>query len=125
MSTHWLRVQVLWLHEEWGREEMFYHRRVGGNKEWRDEEKKIIRDHYLSMPRMELMALLPNKTWDSILQMARRIFRNEGEKNEHRKKETFPRWMVNCSHSDLVFMREHNIEGKLSNTNWEPLSAPP
>ncbi|GHO78982.1 hypothetical protein KSD_67530 [Ktedonobacter sp. SOSP1-85] len=24
--------------------------REGGNKEWRDEEKKIIRDHYLSMP---------------------------------------------------------------------------
>jgi len=104
---------------------MFYRRRVGGNKEWTDEEKKIIREHYLSMPRTELVALLPDKTWDSIMQMAGHIFRNEGERDEHRKRETFPRWMVNCSHSDLVFMREHNIEGKLLYTNWVSLSALP
>ncbi|HEX4714092.1 MAG TPA: hypothetical protein VH164_04100, partial [Ktedonobacteraceae bacterium] len=54
---------VLWLHEEWGREEIFYHRRVGSRKKWTDEEKKIITDHYISMSRTELMVLLPDKTW--------------------------------------------------------------
>ena len=126
MSTHWLRIQVLWLHEEWGREEIFYHRRVGNRKKWTDEEKKILTNHYLSMSRKELMTLLPDKTWNSILLMGRRTFRNEGERNiEHRKEDILPSWTIEYSHSDLAFMQEHNIEGELSYTSWVPLSAPP
>lgn len=126
ISTHWIRIQVLWLHEEWGREEMLYHRRVGNRKEWTDEEKKILADHYLSMSRPELMALLPDKTWNSILLMGRRTFRGKGGRNrEPRKEDTLPGWTIEYSHSDLVFMREHTIEGELSYTNWIPLSAPP
>ena len=122
MSTHWLRIQVLWLHEEWGREEMFYHRRVGNRKEWTDEEKKILTDHYLSMSRPELMALLPDKTWNSIILMWKRTFRDEGYRNiERRKEDMLSKWTLDYSHSDLAFMREHNLEGVLSYTNWVQL----
>jgi hypothetical protein len=72
------------------------------------------------------MALLPDKTWNSILLMGRRTFRNEGERNiEHRKEDILPSWTIEYSHSDLAFMQEHNIEGELSYTSWVPLSAPP
>lgn len=126
LSTHWLRIQVLWLHEEWGREEMFYHRRVGNRKEWTDAEKKILAGHYLSMSRKDLMALLPDKTWNSILLMGRRTFKGKGERNrEHWKEDTLPSWTIEYSYSDLAFMREHDIEGELSYTNWIPLSAQP
>lgn len=117
MSTHWLRIQVLWLHEGWGREEMFYHRRRGKNKEWTGEEKKILAEYYLSLPTVQLMALLPDRTWKSILSLGARTIsgrRNIGNRGE----ETPPPWSRHYSHSDLAFMREHNLEGNIPCTNW-------
>ena len=122
MSTHWLRIQVLWLHEEWGREEMFYHRRRGKNKEWTDEEKKILAEYYLSLPTVQLMAILPDRTWKSILSLGARTVsgrRNIGNRGE----ETLPAWSRHYSHSDLAFMWEHNLEGNIPCTNWIPQSG--
>jgi hypothetical protein len=122
MSTHWLKIQVLWLHEEWGREEIFYHRRRGKCKEWTDEEKEILAEHYLSLPASQLMALLPDRTWRGIrsygamiTQTKRRALYNREDVNPSAK---------NYSHSDLTFMREHNVDEGIPHTNWVTLSAP-
>ena len=71
MSTHWMRVEVAWLHEQWGREEMYYVRGVGYKREWTEEEDAIAREHYATMPRKELMALLPDRGWLAIREHCR------------------------------------------------------
>ncbi len=116
MSTHWIRIQVLWLHEEWGREEMFYRRRRGKQREWTDEEKRIVKENYLSLPKMQLMALLPDRTWKSIRIVASDVCKDKGRRK--RQGDAIPRWAEDYSHSDLTFMREQNIEGNVSYTNW-------
>lgn len=71
MSTHWIRVQVLWLHEAWGREEMYYARTWGQNKEWSEEEDAIVRNHYPTLPKPQLMQLLPERGWEAIILRAK------------------------------------------------------
>src|SRR5262249_44400018 len=66
-STHWIRVEVLWLHQEWGREEMYYRRDIGGAKEWSEEETAILSEHYATMPKLQLMKLLPTRGWGAIV----------------------------------------------------------
>jgi hypothetical protein len=43
MSTHWSRVQVTWLHEEWGSEEMYYYRDRG--KQTGQKRKTLLCEH--------------------------------------------------------------------------------
>ena len=124
MSTHWLRVQVLWLNEEWGREEMFYLRKSGKRKEWIDEEKEVLRANYASMSYMELMALLPDKSWKSIYDKGRyglgitRIAATGRPKPREGGEESIPRWVINCSYTDLQFMQEQGIDHNARCTNW-------
>ncbi len=119
MSTHWLKIQVLWLHEEWGREEMFYLRKSGKRKEWKDEEKEILRANYLLMSDTQLMALLPDKSWKSIITKGKEILgitRTEGRPKP--EEGVIPNWAINCSYTDLEFMQEQGITGKTQYTNW-------
>ncbi len=119
MSTHWIRIQVLWLHEEWGAEEMFYLRRSGKRKEWKDEEKELLRDNYTSMSDTTLMALFPDKSWKSICTKAKEILgitRTEGRPKP--EEEVVPNWAINCSYTDLEFIREQGITGESQYTNW-------
>ncbi len=122
MSTHWIRIQVLWLHEEWGREEMFYHRRRGKCKDWTDEEKKILSEQYLSLPASQLMALFPDRTWKAIRSYGAQITKTL--RSTVYQKEDIKPSLKNYSHSDLVFMREQGIEGESPYTNWVTLSVP-
>ena len=71
VSPHWVWVQVWWLHEAWGREEKYYHRNVSGKQNWTEEEEAIAREHYAATPRNELMALLPERGWDTITEHCR------------------------------------------------------
>ncbi len=119
MSTHWLRVQVLWLHEEWGREEMFYFRRKGRWKQWTSDETELVRTHYASMSGPQLMALLPDRSWQSIRTRGKDtlgITRTTGRPKPG--EEAVPDWATHYSHNDLVFMREQEIIGKTQCTNW-------
>jgi len=119
MSTHWIRIQVLWLHGEWGAEEMFYLRRSGKRKEWKDEEKELLRDNYTSMSDTKLMALLPDKSWKSICTKGKEtlgITRTEGRPKP--EEEVVPNWAINNSHTDLEFMREQGITGTTQCTEW-------
>ncbi len=119
MSTHWLRVQVLWLHEEWGREELFYFRRKGRWKTWTTEEEAIIRANYASMSGPCLMALLPDRSWQSIRTRGKDtlgITRTTGRPLPGQ--EAVPDWATHYSHNDLLFMQEQGIVGKTQSTNW-------
>ena len=122
MSTHWLRVQVLWLHEEWGREEeMYYCRNTGRKKEWAQKEKDILRAHYATMPKPALMQLLPDRGWEAIRSYAlmkglTRTLRGRpvGETiggDDH------------MSYTDIQFMKEQGIDKTAKFTNWVRLSS--
>ncbi len=124
ISTHWISIQVSWLHEMWGVEEMYHYRRRGSHSDWTPEEDEIVRKNYPTMPRIELMALLPLRVWGAIvkrgveLKVARsrsiaRTTRGKVGIHEH--------W----SHSDIEFMKEMGIppnkKGEpfvLQNTEW-------
>ncbi len=98
---------------------MFYLRRSGKRKEWIDEEKELLRANYLSMSDAQLMALLPDKSWKSIITKGKEILgitRTEGRPNTG--EESVPNWAINCSYTDLEFMREQGITGKSQYTNW-------
>jgi hypothetical protein len=123
MSTHWLRIQVLWLHEEWGREEIFYFRRNGKRREWTDEEIELVRANYASMSGLQLMALLPDKSWKSIRDKGKytlEIARTTGRPKPG--EESVPHWATNYTYADLEFMREQGIADNVRCTNWVQLS---
>jgi hypothetical protein len=119
VSTHWLRVQVTWLHETWGTEELFYYRKRGRNKEWTEEEEQIIREHYPTMPKPQIMTLLPERGWESViahaisLQVKRTLQgRPQGETVGGNKHD---------SYSDWQFLQERQLETTTRCTNWTRL----
>ena len=115
VSPHWVWVQVWWLHEAWGREEMYYHRNVSGKHDWTEEEEAIAREHYAATPRNELMALLPERGWDTITEhcrthgLRRRIVEGRAD------------WPHKLAYADLEFMRSEGIPIEARHTNWERL----
>lgn len=121
MSTHWLKIQVSWIHEEWGSEEMYYRRYVGSRQWWTDVEEGTIRDHYADMPKDQLMALLPDRGWQAIMQRAQSLgvtrrmnLPTVGDDIIRRaRKESF---------ADLKFMETHNIPVGSTRTIWEKLN---
>jgi hypothetical protein len=124
VSTHWVRVQVLWLHEEWGREEIYYQREIGCRKDWTEEEEAILRAHYATMHREPLQELLPDRTWESIryyggvtLGIVRD--RTDAGRPGRRAEHIYPD--RNTSYSDLQFMREKGISFSERHTTWEGL----
>ena len=117
VSTHWMKVQVLWLHEAWGREEMYYWRDQGGSKRWTEEEIALMHKHYATMPKHQLMALLPERSWRSVLWYGRQVL-GIPRTNPRKLAKEFDE---NTSHSDLEFMRNKGIPQYTRCTNWESL----
>ncbi len=120
MSTHWMHVQVLWLHEAWGREEMYYYRKTGKMASWTKEENEIVRDNYATMPKAHLMALLSHRGWSAIcrqgceLNIARKRGRPIKEERAYGADGV-------SSHTDLEFMRSKGIPLNVKSTNWQRL----
>ena len=128
ISTHWIGVQVSWLHEIWGVEEMYYYRQRGSHSAWTPEEDEIIRQHYPSTPRIELMTLLPYRVWDAIIKRAKTL-----DVARSRSIARTTRGQVgihpHLSYSDIEFMKEMNIplnrKGELAqqSTKWTKAQA--
>jgi hypothetical protein len=116
VSTHWMRVQVLWLHEEWGREEMHYRRRKGSTKEWTDEEDETLYAYYPTMPKSHLMELLPERGWESII--ARAMSKGVSRELQGRPTGQTVGGNKHDSYTDRLFMQEHTIGGSTKYTNW-------
>ncbi len=116
MSTHWMRVEVLWLHEEWGREEMYYVRSVGHKYLWTEEEDAIVKQHYATTPRCELMALLPVRGWNGIVEHSRML----GLSRRNMSGDRFV-GAKRFSYSDHEYMRSKGWHYNTRCTKWEKL----
>ncbi len=122
VSTHWMRVEVLWLHEEWGREAMYWYRTKGRTVNWTEAEIALVREHYATMPRFRLMALLPHRGWQAIrgLGIKLKIPRTQSKSTSG---EDYIRGLdLAASYSDLEFMQRRTIPFHAQHTNWEQLS---
>lgn len=51
----------------------YYRSAVANRKRWTNEEVQILQDNYAIMPVAELMKLLPNRTYDSIILKAKKL----------------------------------------------------
>jgi len=116
MSTHWMRVQVLWLHEAWGREEMYYRRKKGSAKEWTDEEDAILYAYYPTMPKSQLMELLPERGWEGII--ARAMSKGVSRELHGRPTGETVGGNKHDSSTDRLFIHEQNIGESTKSTNW-------
>lgn len=114
MSPHWIRLQVFWLHEQWGREEMYFCRGKGANNYWSDEDKAILREHYPISPRDIILQLLPTRGWKSIRAEASILGIKRNVYNEPGDSQKF-------SYHDLLLMQEKGIAFGVESTNWEPV----
>lgn len=124
VSTHWISIQVSWLHDVWGIEEMYHYRERGSHNKWTDEEDAIIRQHYPTMPKLELMELLPLRVWDAIIKRAKTlgVSRPLALARAMRSKVGYH---PHLSHADITLMQELNIpihkkgeEPTRLNTEW-------
>jgi Resolvase, N terminal domain len=68
VSPHWLRLSIDWLDAVCPRIDIAYIWKAspGRSGKFSDEEKELIRQHYPRMPYMELLQLLPSRTWHAI-----------------------------------------------------------
>lgn len=125
MSTHWVRVQVTWLHEGWGREELYYTRQRGKQGDWTTEEEAIIQEHYAATPKGQLMMFLPDRACRSIQMRGylAGIKRKLGSPAKAEKTvvvgdcESIVVVGNNLSYSDIVFL--HNMQIPLSSRRIE------
>lgn len=115
MSMHWLRVQIHWLHEEWGVEQLFFCRDTSGTRIWKPEEDGIIRANYSMLARLELLKLLPERSWEAIRHRASQLHIvrvGAWEKIGNQK----------MCYEDIVFMQQEGIVDGLKRTKWVSLS---
>ncbi|WP_126552526.1 hypothetical protein [Dictyobacter kobayashii] len=72
-SPHWTRIEVEWLHSDWGCEYIYvfgYHR---GQSLWCEEEDLVLIELYGSAPKTDIMRRLPKRTWSSIHVRAQKL----------------------------------------------------
>lgn len=122
VSTHWMRVEVLWLHEQWGREEMYWYRTKGRTVRWKEQEIAVVREHYATMPRLQLMALLPDKGWHAIRGIGIQLKIRRAQIRSEQEREIIKGLGVFASYADLAFMQARSIPFHAQRTNWEQLS---
>jgi hypothetical protein len=68
VSPHWLRLTIDWLDAVCPRLDIAYIWKVNPSlhRDFSDEEKEIIRQYYSSSSRLEMLKLLPDRTWYSL-----------------------------------------------------------
>jgi hypothetical protein len=75
VSPHWLRLTIDWLDAVCPRLDVAYiwkaSPRKGGS--FSDEELAIVREHYPRTPYMDVLKMLPERTWQSIQMQTRRM----------------------------------------------------
>jgi Resolvase, N terminal domain len=68
VSPHWIRLSIDWLDAVCPRLDVAYIWKASPSRgeKFSDEEKAIIRQHYPRTPYMDILQMLPNRTWQSI-----------------------------------------------------------
>jgi len=114
VSTHWIEIQVHWLNEAWGVERMYFKRKYGALKDWTNEEEEILLQHYATMPTIELLRLVPDRSLWSI-----RSFVKANPHIPRRLKQVNGCINPNVSYNDMQFTQTAQIGVNESYTNWE------
>jgi hypothetical protein len=120
MSPHWTRVQVLWLHSDWGREEMYVFGQRRGAVAWTAEEDAILKEHYPATRKGELLKLLPRRNWFSINKRSTSFGLSRGGGAAGIKLAGGDQDIANCF-LDREFLGEKGIPVTCSRTKWTPV----
>ncbi len=72
VSPHWLRLTIDWLDAVCPRLDIAYIWKVmpSHHRDFSDEEKVLVRQYYSSSPRLDILKLLPDRTWYSLRRQA-------------------------------------------------------
>jgi hypothetical protein len=73
VAPHWVKLEIYWRHPSWGIDTLYIYRNKGMHPEWTAEEQEIVKAMYPSVPREEILQLLPTKTWRGIRSEALRL----------------------------------------------------
>ncbi|WP_235845986.1 recombinase family protein [Dictyobacter aurantiacus] len=77
VSPRFYRITIVWMYGNWGVETAFIDKGKG-NKKWRSDDNKILRDMYRDKSQLEIMKALPQRSWRSILHQADHLGVREG-----------------------------------------------
>jgi hypothetical protein len=103
-APHWLQLDITWTHPQWDAQRLYILRPYGPRPTWTEEEDRIVIENYPRMDRIELLQLLPYKTWGAILQHSKNI----GLQRLAQTRTPLPvsRYL---SWEDILFMQEYHI----------------
>jgi len=75
VSMHWLRLTIDWLDAICPRLDIAYIWKAGGSRAdaFSEEERNIIRQYYYDAPKIELLKLMPKRSWGTIRVEAARL----------------------------------------------------
>jgi DNA invertase Pin-like site-specific DNA recombinase len=72
VSSHWVRLTIQWKHPTWETDVLLIYRQHGPKTYWTDEERGVLYQHYPTASRAKILALLPLKSWGSIMHEAKK-----------------------------------------------------
>jgi hypothetical protein len=109
LSPHFYQITIYWRDPVWGADNLICYRGVNPCIQWSDEENSLLRQHYPTTTRDEIMRLLPDRTYNSIQSRAS-IFRIP-------KRRTFN--TENMPYS--LSLRDYEVMGELGNVTEDDL----
>ncbi len=103
VSSHWLQLDVAWLHPEWGHERAYIYRRIGSTPVWTPQDKERLREHYPMGEKDDLLAMFPDRSWSGLVSMASEI---GVIRQTHKSKTAIPETLT---WQDWQFMQEQDL----------------
>ena len=70
LTPHFYSVEIAWNYDNWGIDRAIFVRVVAGSKDWKDAELSLIADLYPQTPQLDILRVMPNRTWNTIQQRA-------------------------------------------------------
>ncbi len=115
VATHWICLEIFWTMPTWQNEALFIFRCHGNRNQWTEEQRAIVREHYVESEREVLLEALRDKSWGAIKKEAAKF-------GLIRKVKTTIELSNFLIWDDLQFMKEAGIELEDRNTKVVPLS---
>jgi hypothetical protein len=119
MSPRWVRIQITWIREDWGCEQMYRLREEEKAPRWIPEEVEYLQNNLLTAKKSELMEHLDTRTWAAIRARGYK-FGIVRKNHEHDTKYT-PHDANFCAR-DFQFMWKMGLDMTSTHTEWEPVS---
>ena len=101
-SPRFFRVTVEWSHKEWGTESCYYDREFTGGRQWTEEERTVLKLHYPTEGQVDLMKILPARSWKSIHHEAEKL-------NLKRQYQRGTRGEISITYLDLQFLEQEHL----------------